>query len=160
MYICGSNYLMMVIRKLDKTEYSRAASFSIEIYLECGQEDFDEEGICTFKSFVNNEQLMDELTIYGAFINENLIGIIGTKLAGRHLSLFFIQKEYHRKGIGRLLFNQVLNDYPVEEMTVNSSTYAIKFYQSLGFDKTDKRQATDGITYTPMKYKPNGKKQR
>lgn len=140
----------MIIRKLDKKEYKQAASLAMDIYMECGQEDFDEIGQETFRSFVSSEQLMDELTMYGAFMNEDLIGIMGTKQAGKHISLFFIRKEYHRQEIGRLLFDYAFNDCPVEEMSVNSSTYAVEFYQSLGFEKTDDKQVTNGITYTPM----------
>ena len=88
-----------MIRKLDKTEYDRATSLALEVYIQCGAEDFDEEGLNSFKSFIFSEQLMNELVIYGAFDNENLVGIMGTKNEGKHLSLFFIGKEHHRKGI-------------------------------------------------------------
>ncbi|KAA9050586.1 GNAT family N-acetyltransferase [Bacteroides xylanisolvens] len=141
-----------MIRKLDKTEYALATSLALEVYIQCGAEDFDEEGLNSFKSFISNEQLMNELVIYGAFEDKNLVGIMGTKNEGKHLSLFFIRNEYHRKGIGRQLFNFAINHCPVNEMTVNSSTYAIPFYQSLGFDKIAGKQCTNGITYTPMKF--------
>ena len=68
-----------MIRKLDKTEYDRATSLALEVYIQCGAEDFDEEGLNSFKSFIFSEQLMNELVIYGAFDNENLVGIMGTK---------------------------------------------------------------------------------
>lgn len=116
-----------MIRKLDKTEYDRATSLALEVYIQCGAEDFDEEGLNSFKSFIFSEQLMNELVIYGAFDNENLVGIMGTKNEGKHLSLFFIGKEHHRKGIGKQLFNFAIKHCPVNEMTVNSSTYAIPF---------------------------------
>ena len=92
-----------MIRKLDKTEYALATSLALEVYIQCGAEDFDEEGLNSFKSFISNEQLMNELVIYGAFEDKNLVGIMGTKNEGKHLSLFFIRNEYHRKGIGRQL---------------------------------------------------------
>ena len=75
-----------MIRKLDKTEYDRATSLALEVYIQCGAEDFDEEGLNSFKSFIFSEQLMNELVIYGAFDNENLVGIMGTKNEGKHLS--------------------------------------------------------------------------
>ena len=109
-----------MIRKLDKTEYDRATSLALEVYIQCGAEDFDEEGLNSFKSFIFSEQLMNELVIYGAFDNENLVGIMGTKNEGKHLSLFFIGKEHHRKGIGKQLFNFAIKHCPVNEMTVNS----------------------------------------
>lgn len=141
-----------MIRKLDKTEYPQAVSLSLEVYLQCGTEDFNEEGLESFKSFIFNEELMDELTIYGAFEEERLVGIMATKNEGKHISLFFIRKEFHKKGIGKLLFHYALQDCPMREISVNSSTYAVSFYQSLGFKKIDEKQETNGITYTPMKY--------
>ena len=53
-----------MIRKLDKTEYALATSLALEVYIQCGAEDFDEEGLNSFKSFISNEQLMNELVIY------------------------------------------------------------------------------------------------
>lgn len=52
-----------MIRKLDKTEYALATSLALEVYIQCGAEDFDEEGLNSFKSFISNEQLMNELVI-------------------------------------------------------------------------------------------------
>ena len=52
-----------MIRKLDKTEYALAASLALEVYIQCGAEDFDEEGLNSFKSFISSEQLMNELLI-------------------------------------------------------------------------------------------------
>ena len=98
-----------------------------------------------------NDKLMNELCIYGAFEENKLIGIMGTKNEGKHISLFFIKKEFHRKGIGKQLFDYSQCDCPANEITVNSSTYAIRFYESLGFEKTNDRQQTNGISYTPMK---------
>ena len=115
------------------------------------QDDFEDEGLESFKSFIFNDKLMNELCIYGAFEENKLIGIMGTKNEGKHISLFFIKKEFHRKGIGKQLFDYSQCDCPANEITVNSSTYAIRFYESLGFEKTNDRQQTNGISYTPMK---------
>lgn len=93
---------------------------------------------------------MNELTIFRAFTNNVLIGIIGTKNRGSHISLFFIYPKFHRKGIGRQLFDFVYTNQPQMQITVNSSSYAVKFYESLGFSKTSEEQETDGLKYTPM----------
>ena len=86
-----------MIRKLDKTEYALATSLALEVYIQCGVEDFDEEGLNSFKSFISNEQLMNELVIYGAFEDKNLVGIMGTKHEGKHLSLFLSEKSTNAK---------------------------------------------------------------
>ncbi|WP_259330455.1 GNAT family N-acetyltransferase, partial [Phocaeicola vulgatus] len=62
-----------------------------------------------------------------------LTRILGIKSNGKHISLFFIKPEYHRHGLGKKLFHYASTLHPSIETTVNSSTYAIPFYQSLGF---------------------------
>ena len=59
--------------------------------------------------------------------------LMKVKDEGKHISLFFIREAYHRKGIGRRLFDAFIEESSVPEMTVNSSTYAVPFYKSLGF---------------------------
>ena len=83
-----------MIRKLDKAEFQQATTLALEVYLQCGQDDFEDEGLESFKSFIFNDKLMNELCIYGAFEENKLIGIMGTKNEGKHISLFFINFIY------------------------------------------------------------------
>ncbi|RGN40427.1 GNAT family N-acetyltransferase [Bacteroides oleiciplenus] len=142
---------MIVIRRLEQLEYENAVTLSLEVYLQCGEEDFDEQGLESFKSFVNDKEVVNRLVIYGAFDGDNLVGVLATKNEGEHISLFFIKKEYHRKGIGRKLFDALIGDDPVSGMTVNSSSYAVPFYRSLGFREVKEPQVTNGLRYVPMK---------
>ena len=80
-----------------------------------------------------------------------LIGVIATRNNGNHIALFFVDGEYHKKGIGKCLFQKVLENATSNEITVNSSVYAVEVYHKLGFVDTDKEQIEDGIIYTPMK---------
>lgn len=91
-----------MIRKLEKQEYSAASKLSLEVYLHSGQADFNDEGLEAFKSSIFDNQYMDKLTIYGAFENQELIGIMGIKNENNHISLFFIKQtgasqERHRE---------------------------------------------------------------
>ena len=129
------------VRRLDLSEYKEAASLSLEIYLQTGEEDFDEQGLETFNSLV----------IYGAFDEARLVGVMAVKDERKHISLFFIREAYHRKGIGRRLFDAFIEETSVPEMTVNSSTYAVPFYKSLGFEQVQEPQITNGLKYVPMK---------
>ena len=140
----------MNIRLLNNQEYTQATTLSLDVFTKHGTADFDVDGLEAFKRFINNTELMNELTIFGAFDNNELIGIVGTKHFGTHISLFFINPDYHRKGIGRKLFDFAYTSQMVERITVNSSSYAVRFYESLGFSKVDQEQETDGLRYTPM----------
>lgn len=140
----------MDIRQLNNQEYDKATALSLDVFMKCGTADFDANGLEAFKKFINNKELMNELVIFGAFDNNELIGIIGTKRNGTHISLFFVNSSRLRNGIGRKLFNYVYANQVVDRITVNSSSYAVRFYESLGFAKLSEKQKTDGLRYTPM----------
>ncbi len=140
----------MNFRQLNNFEYEKAIALALDVFVECGSVDFDINGLQTFKNFIYNDELMNELCIFGAFDDETLIGIIGTKNGGAHISLFFIHPKFHRRGIGRQLFDFVYTNQPKMQITVNSSSYAVMFYVSLGFSKISDEQETNGLKYTPM----------
>ena len=52
-----------MIRKLMKEEYKNAINLSYQVCIECGINDFTEEGIETFKSFVYDTSLMNTLEV-------------------------------------------------------------------------------------------------
>lgn len=63
---------MIEIRQLNNLEYGKAIELSIKVFMACGSSDFDDQGWQTFTDFVNDEKLMNELTICGAFDNDVL----------------------------------------------------------------------------------------
>ena len=141
----------MKIRQLITSEYCEAIALSLDVFVECDTADFDLNGLETFKSFIYNKELINAFSIFGAFDNETLIGTIGTKNSGAHISLFFIAPNFQRRSIGRELFNYAYANQEVKEITVNASSSAVGFYKSLGFLKMDNEQETNGLRYTPMK---------
>jgi len=76
-----------------------------------------------------------ELRLWGAFENEKIFGVIAIR-PPLHISLLFVDKQYHKRGIGRNLFYNVINDKTIIErhecITVHSSPYAIEIYRRLG----------------------------
>ena len=73
-----------------------------------------------------------------------------------HISLLFVKKSHHRRGIAKELLRIGINDIKnanedITQITVNSSPYAVNIYKKLGFLPIDKMKEKDGIKYTPMK---------
>ena len=91
-----------------------------------------------------------KLIIYAAFIENKIVGVLAMRES--HISLFFVNKNYHRQGVGRSLFKVIKEDYRGKKITVNSSPYAVNIYKKLGFAAKDHEQVTNGIRYTPMIY--------
>ena len=91
--------------------------------------------------------------MYGAFDGDKLVGVAATKSEGGHISLFFVDKNYHRQGLGRQLFETILNNCISETITVNSSPYAVEIYKKLKFTVISEEKTRNGIRFIPMLYR-------
>lgn len=81
-------HTMNKIRLLTKGELPKAIELSWQVFTITSKEDFNDEGLEFFKSFIYNEKYIDEITFYGSFNNKVLTGILGIKNNGKHISLF------------------------------------------------------------------------
>ena len=142
----------MEIRLLTDTEKLEAMPLVWEVFSEFEAPDYAQQGIDTFKAFIDDADTVKALEIYGAFDGQKLIGILALRNGGSHISLFFVDRRYHRQGVGRKLFEAFLQNCRAEAITVNSSPYAHEVYRKLGFVDTDGEQLVDGIRFFPMRY--------
>jgi len=125
------------------------------VFCEFEAPEYSDEGIAEFKDFLNHVPANTELSLWGCFNDDRILGVIAVR-PPCHISLLFVDKEYHRQGIAKSLFKNVLADKSILDghsaITVNSSPYAVEAYQHLGFIPTDTEQTVNGIRYVPMKY--------
>ena len=138
--------LNLSIKRLDKEETENALNLVWEVFLEYEAPDYTQEGIDAIYKSIHNENYLSMLSVYGAFSNEKLVGVIATRNNGKHIALFFVDGKYHRQGIGKQLFQMVRTD----KMTVNSSPYAVAVYRKLGFEAVNTEQVITGLRFTPM----------
>lgn len=122
---------------------------------------FSEDGIEEFFRYANPRALAkrsrrDHSTIV-AEADGGVAGII--EIAERkHISMLFVDKEFHRRGIGKELVRTALERIrssggTPEKLTVNSSTFAVPFYESLGFVQTSEPKIIHGVLHIPMALK-------
>ncbi len=142
----------MEIKKIDNAQIASAIDLIWTTFLQFEAPDYTDEGIHSFRDFIENEETIKHLEFFGAYENDELRGVIATNENRKHICCFFVQAKYHRQGIGRKLWQYILNNSPNVLFTVNSSPYAVPFYHRLGFMDMDSEQLTDGIRYTPMKF--------
>ncbi len=152
----------MQICKLQKNNLSQAIDLVQKVFDEFEAPEYSKMGIETFRHFIGYDNLCGmmqrkEMTFYGCFLESTLIGV-GALRGNQHISLLFVQKEYHRQGVARRLFRNMLlqcqNSNPDQKaMTVNASPYGVIAYEHLGFQKISEEQLRDGIRFTPMIYK-------
>lgn len=123
-----------------------------QTFLEFVAPDYDEVGIKNFFRFAEDVDLLKQLVFYAALHNDKITGILAVDDRLNHICLFFVDKDLQNTGIGTALFKRFLNEFMPKAVTVNSSPFAVKVYEKLGFTATDSRQVSDGIIYIPMRY--------
>lgn len=144
--------MCMEIKKVDDLQISKAINLIWETFLQFEAPEYSVEGVQSFRAFIENKEIIQAVEFFGAYDNNELKGVIATNENRKHICCFFVKAEYHRQGIGKKLWEYLLDNSQNEIITVNSSPYAVPVYHKLGFVDTDIEQLTDGIRYTPMKF--------
>ena len=129
-----------------------ALDLTWEVFLQFEAPVYSDEGIAEFRKSLDDKERTHSLQFYGAFDKDKLIGTLCMR-APQHIGGFFVNADYHRKGIGRDLFERMRRDYDKQEFTVNSSPYAVEIYKKLGFEPTDVEQTVNGLRFTPMVFR-------
>ena len=123
--------------------------------------EYSDEGIDNFHTFVRDDMLRNmfivgEYQLFVAVDDDKYVGMLSLR-ERKHISLLFVDEDYHRHGVATALLTYVCRYVATEEgldsLTVNSSPYAVGFYHKRGFKDIDKETTRDGIRYTPMELK-------
>ncbi|MCR4787250.1 MAG: GNAT family N-acetyltransferase [Lachnospiraceae bacterium] len=148
------------IRFIDSDDWEDAMALVYRTFTEYDAKMFDKEGIDHFRNFISDNFLKrmfeaGEYQVVGAYYYHRIVGVISLR-NNCHISLLFVDGEFHRQGIGRRLI-QAMADYAKiklhqSELTVNAAPYATDFYHRLGFKDTGASTSDNGIIYTPMRY--------
>lgn len=148
------------VKRLTKPEDINAAfKLAEEVFMRFEAPAFSEQGVDSFLDFLwgnrIKEMLADgEFAVWGCYDKRDdaLIGMMALR-GGDHISLAFVHSDFHRQGVGRMLYSaakKYAHKAGSKAVTVNASDYGIPFYRAMGFKETDMRLMTDGIIYTPM----------
>lgn len=148
----------VTIRELEDSDYENASKMIFRTFYKYILPTYTMDGIEFFRDTTSPMSFRmntfdGSITLYGAFLDETLVGVLG-KRGTNHICLFFTDRDYMGKGIGRKLFNYFIKTTDESlPITVNASDYGIPVYEKLGFVKTDSRKEENGTVYTPMTYK-------
>lgn len=146
------------IRWAKREEWKPAMMMIWKTFMEFEGKEYSQEGIRSFFEFITDDD------IYRAFLagtyqlllaldGERIVGA-GSVRNGNHLSLLFVDEEYHRRGIGRAILTRLCEYLESEEgeisMTVKAAPYAVDFYKKLGFKVMRPEEDYAGIRATSM----------
>ncbi|MBU4031717.1 MAG: GNAT family N-acetyltransferase [Candidatus Thermoplasmatota archaeon] len=119
---------------------------------------YPEEGRIEFKARLGQikSKLADEKYIsYVAEDAGKIIGIVQGSVRNGHasLGLLFVDKRYHRKGVGTALMGKAESQFmrEVDAVKLYSSIHALEFYQTLGYVKTTGLRSKGGMMCYPMR---------
>lgn len=88
-----------------------------------------------------------------------ILGFIRGDIKRGFITRTLVRKHYYRRGIGKKLlkhFESYAKRKNLKELKLNSSPYAVKFYESLNYIKTTGLRSKNGHKYFPMKKKLRG----
>lgn len=146
------------LRPLNPGEEVEVSNLVARSFNEFIAPDFPEEGIDEFFSYANPRALRKR-SEGNHFV---LVAESGGVIAGmieiremRHVSMLFVDKAFHRKGVGKELFHAALErieseSRPPKKLTVHSSRFAVPFYESLGFVRSGEEKVIHGVIHIPM----------
>lgn len=140
----------MNIRRINDNEIKLALGLVWDVFLKFEAKDYTEEGVQEFKNSIDNKDFISKMEFFGAFLNNKLVGVISTRDKS-HISLLFVNEEFHKQGIGKSLINYILKFNERNFITVNSSIYGKSFYEHLGFVCLSNEQNVKGLRFYPMK---------
>jgi GNAT superfamily N-acetyltransferase len=157
----GKNILeppQCIVRPAYREEWDDAMALAWRTFMRFEADDYTPEGVESFQDFITDTMLhrmfvIGAYQLFGAYQDGKMVGMISLRNE-THISLLFVDENYHRHGIGRRLIDYVSEYVHNEEghhmLTVNAAPYATGFYHRIGFVDTGTVQESDGITYTPM----------
>lgn len=151
LYSLTRNIELYPVRRLSLEEIPAAQELCWKVFLQFEAPEYSAEGIAAFRASLDNKERTKKLSFYGAFDGNKLVGVLCMRTP-QHIADFFVDSAYHRRGIGRRLFEAMRQDDSQQVFTVHSSPYAVEFYRHLGFIPTNTEQLTNGLRYIPMRF--------
>ena len=149
-------------REIKQEKLAETLNLVRKVFYEFEAPYYSEERVASFYKFIDINNMSEQYTngslyFYGCFVNDIIVGMIAIK-DFIHISLLFVDKQYHKQGIARNLFDHMIQickekNPSLKTITVNSSPYAVEVYHKFGFIDVSSEQVVDGIRFTPMELK-------
>jgi predicted GNAT family N-acyltransferase len=149
---------LLIVRDAKKEEWEDIMALAWRTYLKFEAGEYPTEGTTSFFAFITNATLYQmflkgEYLIKIAKIDKKIVGMISMRNKN-HLSLLFVEKEYHRQGIGKKLVDAMCMELKKSKLknciTVNAAPYALEFYHEIGFFDLSGQIENEGIIYVSM----------
>lgn len=144
------------ISRLDLSELSEAKKLVKKVFMTFEAPNYSKEGVAHFLTYLDEELEMElaanQVQVWCGKDARQIVGLLAVRLPA-HVALLFVDEAYHRQGIAKQLFQEMLSELIPEQITVNSSPYAVPIYERLGFQIEGNEKTVSGIRFQLMVYK-------
>jgi putative acetyltransferase len=149
----------MEIARLERSRIAEFSGLVRSVYDEFVAPDYSEEGNRTFHSYIDPaemERRFDAGQWFFACLEEGaIVGALEVRDLN-HVALFFVEKRFMGRRIGRALFDSYIEELGARDdkpafVEVNSSIYARDIYAKLGFGSESGLQERNGIKFYYMR---------
>ena len=150
-----------MVRCAYHSDWDGAMKLAWETFVRFNAPDYSQEGIDNFHKFITDDMLRKMFVaghyqLFVAVDGDRYVGMLSLR-EKKHISLLFVDGDYHLYGVATALLRYVseyaLAEEGVDVLTVNAAPYATGFYHKRGFRDTASETITDGIRYYPMELK-------
>ena len=147
-----------MVRFAYHSDWDGAMKLAWDTFVRFDAPDYSLEGIENFRKFVTDDTLRKmflagNYQLFVAIDADKCVGMLSLR-ERKHISLLFVDADYHHNGVASALIHfagyYVANEEGFEQMTVNASPYAVGFYHRKGFYDLGVETVADGIRFTPM----------
>ena len=156
---CLNDGELINIRPAKRRDWTKTMNMVFKVFMEYEAPEYGLEGTQEFYEFIHDDRLK-KMFLNGAYIllvaeneDKEIIGMISLR-SGNHISLLFVNSDYHKKGVATALMEEmieILKEHTsYNTITVHAAPYATGFYHKLDFKDTDVQQQDGGIIYIPM----------
>lgn len=151
------------VRLAEAGEWNTVVALAWRTFKQNASFNSDDEGRNNFFQSLNSTRLyidfmLGKQLVFCAYQGKQIIGVLALKDM-KHISFFFVKKEFQRMGIGtRLLQNckGFCEKQGVSDLTVNAAPTGVPFYLAKGFEAFGAERCEYGLRFTPMILKGQG----
>lgn len=153
----------MIYRQAKVTDSQQMADLIYRVALLFKAIDFTDIGwqfSCEFNTVENIEARFEQSNYVSHVceVDNQLVGLISIA-DNQVITQLFVDEDFREKGVASRLWQESLNaigeQLNLSQFRVKSSSFAIKFYEKLGFEIAGERQCSNGIWYIPMVMRDN-----
>ncbi len=146
------------IRWAERKDWRPAITMIWQTFLKYDGKDYTQEGIRNFFEFITDG------VIYRSFLQgsyQMLVALDKDRIVGAasirnrtHLSLLFVDEDYHGQGVGSCLMDRLCRHLKEQVgegyMSLKAAPGAVDFYRKLGFHVVRPEEEISGIRVTSM----------